>query len=59
MFSVTGLNHLSATYHSVIATVKLQGSSFWNFIGVLNIFNRHKSSVNMIPDKITLVTSQC
>lgn len=24
---------MATTYHSVIATVKLHGSSFWNFIG--------------------------
>lgn len=40
---------MAATYHSVIGTVKLHGSSVWNFIGAFfkNIFN------------ITLATGQC
>ena len=40
---------MAATYHSVIGTVKLHGSSVWNFIGTFfkNIFN------------ITLATGQC
>ncbi len=50
-----------ATYHSVIGTVKLHGSSIWNFIGTFfkNIFNGCRDYVNMVPDKITLATSQC
>ena len=33
---------MAATYHSVIGTVKLHGSSFWEFIGAFfkNIFNK-------------------
>ena len=52
---------MAATYHSVIVTVKLHGSSIWNFIGTFfkNIFNRCRDYVNMVPDKITLATSQC
>ena len=52
---------MAATYHSVIGTVKLHGSSIWNFIGTFfkNIFNRCRDYVNMVPDKITLATSQC
>jgi len=52
---------MAATYHSVIGTVKLHGSSIWNFIGTFfkNIFNGCRDYVNMVPDKITLVTSQC
>ena len=52
---------MAATYHSVIVTVKLHGSSIWNFIGTFfkNIFNGCRDYVNMVPDKITLVTSQC
>lgn len=52
---------MAATYHSVIETVKLHGSSVWNFIGTFfkNIFNGCKDYVNMVPDKITLATSQC
>ena len=40
---------MTATYHSVIGTVKVHGSSIWNFIETFfkNIFN------------ITLATSQC
>lgn len=52
---------MAATYHSVIATVKLHGSSFWNFIGTFfkNIFNGCRDYANMVPDKITLATSKC
>ena len=52
---------MAATYHSVIGTVKLLGSSIWNFIGTFfkNIFNGCRDYVNMVPDKITLATSQC
>ena len=52
---------MAATYHSVIGTVKLHGSSVWNFIGTFfkNIFNGYRDYVNMVPGKITLATSQC
>ena len=52
---------MAATYHSVIGTVKLYGSSIWNFIGTFfkNIFNGCRDYVNMVPDKITLAASQC
>ena len=52
---------MAATYHSVIGTVKLHGSSVWNFIGTFfkNIFNGCRDYVNMVPSKITLATSQC
>ena len=52
---------MAATYHSVIGTVKLHGSSIWNFIGTFfkNIFNGCRDYVNMVPDKITLATGQC
>lgn len=52
---------MAATYHSVIGTVKLHGSSIWSFIGTFfkNIFNGRRDYVNMVPDKITLATSQC
>ena len=52
---------MAATYHSVIGTVKLHGSSVWNFIGTFfkNIFNGCRAYVNMVPAKITLATSQC
>ena len=52
---------MAATYHSVIGTVKLHGSSIWNFIGTFfkNIFNGCRDYVNMVPGKITLATSQC
>ena len=50
---------MAATYHGVIGTVKLLGSSIWNFIGIFfkNIFNGCREYVNMVPDKITLATS--
>ena len=52
---------MTATYHSVIGTVKLHGCSVWNFIGTFfkNIFNGCRDYVNMVPDKITLATGQC
>ena len=52
---------MAATYHGVIGTVKLHGSSIWNFIETFfkNIFNGYRNYVNMVPDKITLTTSQC
>ena len=52
---------MAATYHSVIGTVKLHGSSVWNFIGTFfkNIFNGCRDYVNMVPDKITLAAGQC
>ena len=52
---------MAATYHSVIGTVKLHGSSIWNFIGTVfkNIFNGCRDYVNMVPDKITWAASQC
>ena len=52
---------MAATYHSVIGTVKLHGSSVWNFIGTFfkNIFNGCRDYVNMVPGKITLAASQC
>lgn len=52
---------MAATYHGVIGTVKLLGSSIWNFIGIFfkNIFNGCREYVNMVPDKITWAASQC
>ena len=52
---------MAAAYHSVIGTVKLHGSSVWNFIGTFfkNIFNGCRDYVNMVPDKITLAIGQC
>ena len=42
---------MAATYHSVIGTVKLHGSSVWNFLGTFfkNIFNGCRDYVNMVP----------
>ena len=52
---------MAATYHSVIGTVKLHGSSIWNFIGTFfkNIFNGCRDYVNVVSGKITLATGQC
>ena len=52
---------MASTYHSVIGTVKLHVSSIWTFTGTFfkNIFNGCRDYVNMVPDKITLATSQC
>lgn len=58
--SDTGIEMVT-TYHSVIGTMKLHGSSVWDFIGTFfkNIFNGCMDYVNIVPDKITLATSQC
>ena len=51
---------MAATYHRVISTVKLHGSSAWDFIGTFfkNIFNGCRDYVNMVPGKIAVATSQ-
>ena len=51
---------MAATYHSVIETVKLRGSSIWNFIGTFfkNIFSGYRDYVNMVLDKIILAIDQ-
>ncbi len=50
---------MAVTYHRIIGTVKLHGSSVWNFIGTFfkNIFNGCRDYVNMVPGKIILATS--
>ena len=52
---------MAATYHSVISTVKLHGSSAWDFIGTFfkNIFNGCRDYAGMVPGKIALANSQC
>lgn len=49
----------AATYHSGISTVKLYGSSVWDFIGTFfkKIFNGYRDYVNMVSGKITLATA--
>jgi len=44
-------SEITATYHRVIRTVKLHGSSAWSFIGTFfkNIFNGRRDYVNMVP----------
>ena len=56
-----GSDEMAAIYHSVIGTVKLHGSSIWNYIEtfIKNIFNGCRDYVNMVPGKITLATGQC
>ena len=41
---------MAVTYHSVIGTVKLHGSSSWSFIGIFfkNIFNGCRDYVDMV-----------
>lgn len=45
---------MAATYHSVISTIKLHGSSVWDFLGTFfqKVFNGYRNFVNMTPDKI-------
>ena len=52
---------MAATYHSVISTVKLHGSSAWDFIGDFfkKILNGCRDYANMVPARIALATSQC
>lgn len=47
---------MAATYHSVLGTVKLQGSSAWEFIGTFfqKIFNGCRNYLNLIPTRISL-----
>ena len=44
---------ITATYHSVISTVKLYGGFAWEFIGTFfrNIFNGCRDYANMLSDK--------
>ena len=50
---------MAATYHSVISTMKLHGSSAWDFIGSFfkNIFNECRNYVNTVPARIALAIS--
>ena len=56
---------MPTTYYNVISTpistVKLHGSSAWDFIGTFfkKIFNGCRDYVNMVPARIALATSQC
>lgn len=54
-------DEMAVTYNSVIGTVKLNGSSVWNFIGTFlkNIFNGCRDYVNMVFGKIILAISRC
>ena len=46
------------TYHCVIGTVKIHGSSLGTSSDCFLIFNECREYINMIPDKIALITSQ-
>ena len=47
---------MAAVYHSVISTVKLHGSSAWDFIGTFfkKIFNGCRDYASMVPARIAL-----
>ena len=49
---------MTATYHSVISTVKLYGHSVWDFICSFfkKILKGCRDYVNMVPGKIGLTT---
>ena len=51
---------ITATYHSVISTVKLHGGSVWEYIGTFfrNIFNGCRDYVNLVPGRIAMATCQ-
>lgn len=52
---------MATTYHSVISTVKLHGSSAWDFIGTFfqKIFNECRDYANMVLARIALAANQC
>ena len=52
--------YITATYHSVISTVKLHGGSAWEFIGTFfkNIFNGYRDYANIVPGKLAMATCQ-
>lgn len=52
---------MAATYHSVISTVKLHGTSAWEFIGTFfkKILNGCRDYENLIPGRIAVATSNC
>lgn len=52
---------MAATYHSIISTVKLHGSSVWEFLGTFfkKILNGCRDYVNLTPGRIQLATCQC
>ena len=51
---------MAATYHSIISTVKLQGSAAWEYLGKFftKIFNGCRDFVSLRPDKIGLAVCQ-
>ena len=51
---------MSATYHSIIRTVKIQGRSAWEYLGKFftKIFNGCKDFISLRPDKIGLAICQ-
>jgi len=46
------------TYHCVIGTVKIHGSSLGTSSDCFLIFNECREYINMVPDRIALITSQ-
>ena len=52
---------MAATYHSVISTVKLHGTSAWEFIGTFfkKIFNGCRDYGNLILGRIAVTTNNC
>lgn len=51
---------MAATYHSIIATVKMQGRSAWEYLGKFftKIFNGCRDFLSLRPDKIGLAICQ-
>ena len=51
---------MSATYHSIISTVKLHGKSAWNFIGTFfkKIFNGCRDFICLTPGNIEMAVCQ-
>lgn len=48
---------MPTTYHSVIGTVKIHGSSLGTSSDCFLIFNECREYVNIVPDKVVLITS--
>ena len=51
---------MAATYHSIISTVKMQGKSAWEYLGMFftKIFNGFRDFFSLRPDKIGLAICQ-
>ena len=51
---------IAAVYHSIISTVKLQGSSVWDYLGnfFTRIFNGYRVFLSLVSQNIDLAVCQ-